>query len=318
MEIAETISLDCDAIVALSGDGLPHEILNGLASRPDAIKALRIPVVPVPSGSANGFSLNLHGLKAGFDVALAVLNVIKGKPMRLDLCSVTQGGRRTWSYFSQSFGFMADIDLGTEFLRWMGDTRFYLGFLYGLISNKPYPFKLFIKSAISDKKDLLALTREPPSKELFKENLVESLPADRYISESTSDTGWVSFDKPILYVYAGLQPYVARDLLQFPMAKPSDGYVDIAIQEVASRAALLSMVDEAGRGGQFYQDTSHYYKALAYRLEPYPNSKGVFSVDGEVYPWEPIYIEAHQGLATTLSMHGHFVVTFVDKPSSFV
>jgi sphingosine kinase len=63
MEIAETMSLDCDAIVALSGDGLPHEILNGLASRPDAIKALRIPVVPVPSGSANGFSLNLHGLK---------------------------------------------------------------------------------------------------------------------------------------------------------------------------------------------------------------------------------------------------------------
>jgi hypothetical protein len=69
-----------------------------------------------------------------------------------------------------------------------------------VINSKPYPFKLFIKSAISDKKDLLALTREPPSKELFKENLVESLPADRYISESTSHTGWVSFDKPILYV----------------------------------------------------------------------------------------------------------------------
>ena len=32
--------------------------------------------------------------------------------MRLDLCSITQGERRTWSYFSQAFGIMADIDLG--------------------------------------------------------------------------------------------------------------------------------------------------------------------------------------------------------------
>jgi hypothetical protein len=44
------------------------------------------------------------------------LEMFTGKPMRLDLCSVTQGGRRTWSYFSQSFGFMADIDLGMRIL----------------------------------------------------------------------------------------------------------------------------------------------------------------------------------------------------------
>lgn len=32
--------------------------------------------------------------------------------MQLDLCSVTQGETRTWSYFSQAFGLMADLDLG--------------------------------------------------------------------------------------------------------------------------------------------------------------------------------------------------------------
>ena len=33
------------------------------------------------------------------------------------------------SFMSQAIGLMADIDLGTETLRWMGDARFMLGFL---------------------------------------------------------------------------------------------------------------------------------------------------------------------------------------------
>lgn len=57
------MSLEVDAIVALSGDGLPHEIINGLASRTDAGTALQVPVVPVPTGSANGFNINIHGIK---------------------------------------------------------------------------------------------------------------------------------------------------------------------------------------------------------------------------------------------------------------
>jgi hypothetical protein len=32
--------------------------------------------------------------------------------MNIDLCSVTQGNTRTWSYFSQALGLMADLDLG--------------------------------------------------------------------------------------------------------------------------------------------------------------------------------------------------------------
>lgn len=57
------MNLNVDAIVTLSGDGLPHEVFNGLASRPDAAAAFRIPVVPVPTGSANGFNINIHGPK---------------------------------------------------------------------------------------------------------------------------------------------------------------------------------------------------------------------------------------------------------------
>jgi sphingosine kinase len=51
--------------------------------------------------------------------------------MKVDLFSVTQGGKRTISFMSQSLGLMAELDIGTENLRWMGDSRFVFGFLRG-------------------------------------------------------------------------------------------------------------------------------------------------------------------------------------------
>ena len=51
--------------------------------------------------------------------------------MNIDLFSFTQHGKRHLSFFSQSLGLMADLDLDTEHLRWMGDTRFVYGFIRG-------------------------------------------------------------------------------------------------------------------------------------------------------------------------------------------
>lgn len=69
---------DQDAIVLISGDGVVHEVLNGLASRPDALKALRIPVVPIPAGSGNALCVNLVGRKRVLDFAYCALLAIKG------------------------------------------------------------------------------------------------------------------------------------------------------------------------------------------------------------------------------------------------
>ena len=86
--------LDYDAVVTVSGDGLVHEVLNGFAQHTSSAEAFAIPLAPIPTGSGNGLCLNLLGLEvrslftaqivakhdaqAGFDVAAAALNVIKG------------------------------------------------------------------------------------------------------------------------------------------------------------------------------------------------------------------------------------------------
>ena len=59
--------------------------------------------------------------------------------MNVDVFSVTQGGKRSISFMSQSLGLMADLDIGTENLRWMGDARFVFGFIRGCKSSEFYP-----------------------------------------------------------------------------------------------------------------------------------------------------------------------------------
>jgi sphingosine kinase len=51
--------------------------------------------------------------------------------MKADLFAITQNGKTTYSFMSQALGLMADLDVGTENLRWMGDTRFLVGLLRG-------------------------------------------------------------------------------------------------------------------------------------------------------------------------------------------
>lgn len=53
-------------------------VLNGFAHHEHPVRALAIPIAPIPTGSGNGLSLNLLGLEAGSDVAEAALNVVKG------------------------------------------------------------------------------------------------------------------------------------------------------------------------------------------------------------------------------------------------
>jgi sphingosine kinase len=62
-EIAKDLPLNYDALVTVSGDGLVHEVMNGFADHSVSAKAFNIPVVPIPTGSGNGLSLNLLGIE---------------------------------------------------------------------------------------------------------------------------------------------------------------------------------------------------------------------------------------------------------------
>ncbi|GAA5921810.1 hypothetical protein JCM3775_001835 [Rhodotorula graminis] len=161
-----------DALVSLSGDGIVHELLNGLAAQPHSgARVLReTPIVHVPCGSGNALATSVYGPERATDTHYAALCALKGSPLALDLSSFSQassasasssqseggpGQERTYTFLSQAFGLMADLDLGTEHLRrWLGDARFTWGYVQGAIGRRRYPCTIEVKGARWDKGEL--------------------------------------------------------------------------------------------------------------------------------------------------------------------
>lgn len=131
------------------------------------------------------------------------------------------------SFMSQTVGIIADLDMETEHLRWMGDFRFVVGFL----QNGD-------RSSIPDgvDSDLLRVVVKRPTcqmefsikvAEQDKSKMVDALYARRVsasfdappptspLSEHTDDTPgssrgtWIKYDKPCLWMFAGKGPYVS-------------------------------------------------------------------------------------------------------------
>lgn len=141
-----------DTVVACSGDGTPYEIFNGLAKRPDARRALgKIAVSHIPCGSGNAMSNNWNGSNHPGPAALAIA---KGVVTPLDLSSITQGDRRIVSVLSQAVGIMAEADLMTEHMRWMGNKRFDVGLMQRVWAKKCYPCDLALKVEVEGKEEV--------------------------------------------------------------------------------------------------------------------------------------------------------------------
>ncbi|KAM9782979.1 sphingosine kinase 2 [Neosynchiropus ocellatus] len=159
-ELIREISLpDWDGIIIISGDGLLHEVINGLMERPDWERAIKTPVGILPCGSGNALagSINHH---AGFDMCLReplLLNccflLCRGDVRPMDLVSVTTspgpssnshpaGPRRLFSFLSVAWGFVSDVDIESERYRGLGSARFTLGTLVRIASLRSYKGRL--------------------------------------------------------------------------------------------------------------------------------------------------------------------------------
>ncbi|ORY92827.1 ATP-NAD kinase-like domain-containing protein [Leucosporidium creatinivorum] len=313
-----------DALVPISGDGIINELLNGLASRPDALKALRMPIAPLPGGSGNALSVNLLGPEGVDDLALAVLGVIKGSPIPLDLCSVTHGDRRMFSFLSQAFGLAADLDIGTEWIRWMGDTRFTLGYLWGVFTRKSYSVEIILNVKESSKSAMASAYNahqasspvyEPPAvpSDLSMPTPSLSMPLEDDIplhTELKADLGpgWHRMRVPIQILYGGKLPWVSRGSQQFPLATGRDGLIDLVVVPPRGVQESIKGLEGAERGAFLSSPSCYYYKVASYICRPIGSAaKGYISIDGESIPNEEFHVECHPGLARVMSLHGRWM-----------
>lgn len=314
VEIAETLDTDAyDVIASCSGDGLPHEVFNGLGKRRDATKALaEVAVVQLPCGTGNAMSLNLNGTDS---TSLAALCIVKGLRTPLDLVSITQGDRRTLSFLSQSVGIVAEVDLGTDNIRWMGSARFTYGFFVRVMGKTVYPADVAVKIDVPTKDAI---------QEHYQKELTNHAPAEeRRDSREAKDGGLpelqygtISSPLPPDFTdipcsklgnfYAGNMPFMAPGANFFAAALPSDGHLDLVnIDGDVSRPAAINIFLSVEAGKFFENPHVNYRKISGYRITPKGQKTGYISIDGEKVPFQEFQAEVHRGLGTVLSRSGH-------------
>lgn len=345
VEIAEALDVDAyDIVAGASGDGLPHEIFNGLARQKNPRRALKkIAVVQIPCGTGNAMSLNLNGTDSPSWAALAI---VKGVPTSLDLVAITQGDQKYFSFLSQAVGIVAESDLGTESLRWMGPLRFTWGFLVRILGQSIYPAEISIATETEDKHEIRQLHRQAMEEHAAASAKGLASPSDTDLSEHDSDSqlpplrygtvrdpvpaNFTTADHPHLgNFYTGNMPIMSPGVLFFPASLPADGLADlITIPGNVSRFVALRMLTSVEDGTIINFPEVDYRKVTGYRIVPrmapaIPKGKGklrwkigkwlagasrqkqgLIAVDGESVPFEPFQAEVQKGLATVLSRSG--------------
>eukprot|EP01113_Clastostelium_recurvatum_P040761 TRINITY_DN6374_c0_g1_i3.p1 TRINITY_DN6374_c0_g1~~TRINITY_DN6374_c0_g1_i3.p1 ORF type:complete len:483 (+),score=85.94 TRINITY_DN6374_c0_g1_i3:53-1501(+) len=134
--------LDCDGIICVGGDGLLHEVFNGLMSRNDTAVARHIPVGVIPAGGTNGFahSMGAHTPEQAVDI------IFNGSTRPLDILAITpsnsytrayketqdedgsgpilpQRHRTIYSCLFVGWGIVSEMEEMQERLRWLGESR---------------------------------------------------------------------------------------------------------------------------------------------------------------------------------------------------
>lgn len=313
VEIAQALDINkYDAVACCSGDGIPHEVWNGFSKRQDAARALvKVALAQLPCGSGNAMSLNFNGTDSP---SLAALAVVKGLRTPLDLVSVTQGDRRMLSFLSQSIGLVAECDLATEHLRWMGSARFTWGSLVRILKKSVYPADIAVKVEYDTKDAIREVYRAEAAKPPRKHEDRPLPPPDAGLPELRYGTindplpeSWTLVPNDHLGMfYAGNLAYMSPDANFFPAALPLDGCMDLVrVRGDLDRAKAVGVMLAIEQHKFFDLPDVDYQKISAYRIIPKNQKDGYISVDGERVPFEPFQAEVHQGLGTVLSKTGH-------------
>uniref|UniRef100_A0A8C6TFP8 sphingosine kinase n=1 Tax=Neogobius melanostomus TaxID=47308 RepID=A0A8C6TFP8_9GOBI len=288
-ELIRQISLpEWDGIVIVSGDGLLHEVINGLMERPDWEQAIKTPVGILPCGSGNALAGSVNHY-AGYDMCLReplLLNccflLSRGGVRPMDLVSVTTSPapnshaapRRVFSFLSVAWGFVSDVDIESERYRGLGSARFTLGTLVRIASLRSYKGRLSYLPPTSH-------TPQTPVNHLLP-------PLDQPLP--TQD--WVTIEGDFVLVLALYQSHLGADLHAAPQARFDDGLIHLTfVRAGISRATLLRL----------------HITCRAFRLQPL-SPRGTLTVDGELVPYGPLQAQVR---VQTFSIYVIFIYLFI-------
>jgi len=132
VDLARDAARDCDAMVAIGGDGTVHEVANGLMAVPAAERpALGI----IPAGSGNDFAY-ANGITKDFNRCLGVLQAGASRAVDVGQVKSSIGLAR---YFVNNVGTLLDgqVNLASHQLRWPRGSGLYIRAVLQTLVRRP-------------------------------------------------------------------------------------------------------------------------------------------------------------------------------------
>ncbi|CAD5231764.1 unnamed protein product [Bursaphelenchus xylophilus] len=228
-EIVEKMKLDdYNAIVILSGDGMVSEVLTGLLTRTDRERALKMPLLHIPAGTANALAAAVafqagepFSPRGNFCPEMALMiGRPNYKPLRLYHVETAADGHKLM-FLTAVWGLIADIDLGSERFRWAGLARLHMeAFIRiaqlptvakyrGRISYKPVLDGELTRNTRLKSREV----REKLRSEYFKTKMVEKWRKGDTVAEKSSSTLQRAFEDSnnLSYKFPRLEDPVPSD-----------------------------------------------------------------------------------------------------------
>ena len=241
-------------------------------SRKDYQDAIKTNIGVIPAGTGNGLCKSL--LEASgepYDPLSAAFLIAKNKQQSCDVAIIKQNGKLQYSFLSLAWGFISDVDIESEKLRFLGTLRIDIYALLLICLMRTY-------------KGRFSFIPHPDWKPIN-------------CGKFSKQDKWYVIEDEFVLLWAMNTTWAAHDLNTAPHAKLDDGVMDVLIiRRGATRRQLLKAFLACSSGKHISLPCVEYYQVQSFKLEPLTD-RGIFVVDGEPVDYAPIKMEMMPRLA---------------------
>ena len=259
-------------ILSVGGDGLFSEVVQGITSRQDSIEIFQqVGLAPIPGGSGNGLVKSiLFECNETYSVESATFVALKGTNRHMDLSLYQTKNGNYHSFLSLAWGLVSDIDIQSEPIRWMGETRFALAGLYFIAKRMVYKGCLsFIPACSQTKNSNLS------SSASHSVNIELPLLSEPFTFLSVEhDVQVISGE--FLLVWVVQTSHATAHMHSGPGVQLDDGFFTIFVVRDMNRFELLQLFLAIDNGNHVSNPKVEKFIAYAFRLEP-EGDHGLFS-----------------------------------------
>ena len=294
-EIVREMDLSAvDGLAIVGGDGTIHEVINGLTSRADWEEAILTPIGTIPAGTSNGLSKTLSEISGEpYDPISAAFAIAQGKVRSLDLAIAEQNGRRFSAFLSLAWGLIADVDIESDKMRFLGPIRTDLYALMRIWNLRSYKGRFsFLPTPPDTPQNPTPKTRHPRIGDVTAD-----WDTDFLAPAANQENKWRAIEDEFILFWAMNVTWATYDIKAAPDAELSDGAMDVlVVRRGVSKLELLSALLKSAKGEHIFLPSVEYYKVCSFRLEPL-TTRGILAVDGEPVDYSPIQLQVYKGMA---------------------